>query len=132
MIDALATVHLWQTPPLHAPPRQPCPQLPQLVASLPDVLMHTPPQLVSPPGHPHVPLLHVPPVGHALPLAHPPQNVADVFRFVSQPFEATPSQFPKPVLHEAIPQAPLLQLAAAFANEHVLQVAPPVPQLVAD
>jgi hypothetical protein len=58
--------------------------------------------------------------------------VVDVLRFVSQPFEATPSQSPKPVLHEPIPQAPLLQLAAAFANEHVLQVTPPAPQLVAD
>jgi hypothetical protein len=34
---------------------------------------------------------------HTVP--HVPQFVAVVWRFTSQPFEATPSQLPKPPLH---------------------------------
>ncbi len=67
------------------------------------------------------------------PCWHAPQLLASVpLRLVSQPFDATPSQLPKPLVHDETPQTPLLQLAAAFASEHVLQVPPPVPQLPAD
>ena len=54
------------------------------------------------------------------------------FTLISQPFDATPSQLAKPALHEPSPQVPLLQVAAAFVNEHVLQAPPPVPQVLAD
>jgi hypothetical protein len=109
---------------------QPWPHDPQLAASLPAVLVHVPLQFVSPLGQPHTPLVQTPPVAHALP--HTPQEDVDVFVFVSQPFEATPSQLPYPVLHEETPQAPAEQLAVALGSEHVAHVAPPVPQLVAD
>jgi hypothetical protein len=61
-----------------------------------------------------------------------PQKLVDVFRFVSHPFEATPSQLPKPVEHVETVQAPLLQPGVAFASEHAVHVAPLVPQLLPD
>lgn len=57
-----------------------------------------------------------------------PQLVALVFRFASQPFEARPSQLPKPVLQAPSTQAAAEQLAPAFAN---VQALPHEPQLVA-
>ena len=65
-------------------------------------------------------------------MPHAPQYVVDVFRFVSQPFIATLSQLPKPALHDATPQTPLVQFAVALASEHVMQALPPVPQLPGD
>jgi len=54
------------------------------------------------------------------------------FRLISQPFDAVPSQLPKPALHVPSAQLPLLQVAEAFAYEHDTQAAPPVPQVLAD
>jgi hypothetical protein len=82
------------------------------------------------PGQEHEPPLQLPPVGHPLP--HVPQFEIDVFRFVSHPFDATPSQLPKPLLHDATAQAPPLQPAVAFASEHDTHAPPPVPQVLAD
>jgi hypothetical protein len=57
---------------------------------------------------------------HAVP--HAPQLVSEL-REVSQPFVALASQLPKPASHAPRAQAPVAQLAAAFAREHA------VPQL---
>jgi hypothetical protein len=48
-------------------------------------------------------------------------------RFVSHPLVSLPSQFPKPALHIAATQRPLLHLAVALAR---LQRVPQVPQWV--
>src|SRR5690606_12094860 len=60
---------------------------------------------------------------HAAP--HPPQCAADVVVSVSQPFDATPSQFPKPASHVEMTHAPLAQLALALATS---QLTPQAPQ----
>jgi hypothetical protein len=78
------------------------------------VFTHTPLQRICPPGQEHMPPLHVPPV-HVWPLPHEPQYVVDVLVFVSQPSEGLLLQSPKPELHDASEQAPLLQPAEAFA-----------------
>ncbi len=98
-----------------------------------DVLLsHVPLQSWVPPGQPQPPPWHVFPLVQLWPVPHAPQYVLDVFRFVSHPFDATPSQSPKPLEHEATVQAPPPQPAVALVREHVEQVAPPVPQLVPD
>jgi hypothetical protein len=60
-------------------------------------------------------------------LAHTPQLFASVWVFVSQPFEAWPSQLEKPALHALITQLPVAQVAVALAR---LQAVPHEPQLV--
>lgn len=95
-----------------------------------DVLLsHVPLQSWVPPGHPQPPPWQVIPPVQLWPEPHAPQYVLDVLRFVSQPFEATPSQSPKPLVHDATVQAPLLQPAVASVSEQDVQAAPPVPQL---
>lgn len=49
-----------------------------------------------------------------------------MFRFVSHPFIAIPSQSPKPALHEAIVQPPFEHADVALAN---MQIVPHAPQL---
>lgn len=127
--DVLSAVHIQVPQVPHEPPTV-CVNVPQPPQGL--AVTQVPLQLICPPVHPHVPLLQVPPVGHVWPLPHAPQYVVDVFRFVSQPFDAALSQLPKPAVHDAIPQTPLLQLVLAFASEHPPQVLPPVPQLLVD
>lgn len=75
----------------------------------------------------HIPAAHVGEplfVLHAAPQA--PQCSALVFRFVSHPFIATPSQSPNPVLHEAIVQLPFEHAGVALASmqtvPHTLQL----------
>jgi hypothetical protein len=51
---------------------------------------------------------------------HAPQLCALALRLTSQPFEATPSQSPNPVLHEAMVQAPAAQAAVAFGSAQAL------------
>jgi hypothetical protein len=130
VIDDDATVHWVHFPDKHEPLAQGWPQRPQL-APLVWVFTHAPLQLVCPAGQEHRPLVHVPPV-HVWPAPHAPQYVVDVLVFVSQPFEGTPSQSPKPLVHDAIPHTPLVQLAVASASEHGAQAPPPVPQLLGD
>ena len=49
---------------------------------------------------------------------HIPQCESEVFVSASQPFDALPSQFPKPMAQVPSWQLPPEQLAPAFANEH--------------
>lgn len=62
----------WQTPPVHAPPSQECPQRPQLPASF-AVSTHAPPQLANEAVQPQTPAPlqapFVPQLAHAAPLA---------------------------------------------------------------
>ena len=77
---------------------------------------HMPPQSDWPMGQAQlVPAQLVPPA-HAL--LHAPQWLLLFVSAVSQPFDALPSQFPKPMAHAPSWQLPLVQLAPAFANEH--------------
>ena len=77
-------------------------------------------------------MLHDAPAGHECPLPQAPQYVVDVFRFVSHPFDAVPSQSPYPAAHDATAQIPKLQLAVALGREHGAHALPPVPQLLGD
>src|SRR5437867_11177450 len=52
-----------------------------------------------------------------------PQFSGLVVRLISQPFEASPSQLPKPALHE-IEQAPMLQPGVPFWLLHTLPQPP--------
>ena len=67
-------------------------------------------------------------VAHEFP--HTPQFVFDVVTLVSQPFEGTPSQFPKPALHEATAQAPFEHADVPFATKHCALHAPQLFTLV--
>jgi hypothetical protein len=60
-------------------------------------------------------------------LPHIPQCWRRVFVSTSQPFPALMSQFPQPVLHEAIVHIPLVQAPIAFGGAHD---APHEPQFV--
>jgi hypothetical protein len=62
-----------------------------------------------------------------------PQLPALLFKLISQPFEAVPSQSAKPLTHDATLQVPFAVLQAAFASlsEQALQVAPDAPQVPA-
>ncbi len=70
-----------------------------------------------------VPLPHAAPPGHTVPQR--PQLVVLVLVFTSQPLVDTPSQSPKPVLHEATRQAPATQAAMPLL---IAQAAPQAPQ----
>ena len=59
---------------------------------------------------------------HARP--HAPQWASVVLVLVSQPFEATPSQLPKPALQVATAHAPAAQAAVALGSEHARPHAP--------
>src|SRR5439155_1290992 len=63
---------------------------------------------------------------HARPQA--PQLVALVLRLASQPLVASPSQSPKPALHDSTLQAPPEHTSTAFCDEHGM---PQAPQLAA-
>jgi hypothetical protein len=95
----------------------------QPLATLPSQLPQPALQLASwqpPPTQPAVPFGYD---GQALP--HVPQLDADVWRFVSQPFDcALPSQLPKPEL-QAMAHVPLLQKPVPFWFE---QTTPQPPQ----
>jgi hypothetical protein len=88
-------------------------------------------QLAKPTLHEivHIPLMHP---GVPLFVLHPapqdPQCCVLVFRFVSHPLAATPSQSPNPALHIAIVQPPFEHAAVAFAS---MQIVPHAPQLFA-
>jgi hypothetical protein len=73
----------------------------------------------APSAHPAVPLLLLQTVPQA------PQLVTLVCVLISQPFVATPSQLPKPLLHVPSTQLPDAQDSAALAKS---QAAPHVPQ----
>lgn len=106
------------------------PQLPQLASSL-LVLTQLPLQQVWPLlqllslVHTQRPDWQLKLLGHAWP--HALQFWALVFKLVSQPLAAAPSQLPKPVLQLATAQLPELQLAVALASEQAL---PHPPQCV--
>jgi hypothetical protein len=72
----------------------------------------------------HIPIAQVPLEQIApLPgqrLAHIPQFATLFERFVSQPFAASLSQLPKPVVHTPRPQTPALHTGAAFAAVHAV------------
>jgi hypothetical protein len=53
---------------------------------------------------------------HTVP--HTPQLLKLVCVLVSQPLAALPSQFAQPVLHAAISQVPVAQVAVAWARSH--------------
>jgi hypothetical protein len=59
-----------------------------------------------------------------------PQLLTLVTRLVSQPFAERPSQLPKPALHDATVQTPLVQAAAPFAPPHDTPHAPQLLMLV--
>jgi hypothetical protein len=112
------------------------PQLPQFATltlrSTSQPFDATPSQLPRPVLQ--VPSTHAPPV-HDAPAngklqAFPqlPQFATDEESAVSQPFVASPSQLPKPALHEPTTHAPPLHEPAAFGYEHPL---PHAPQFVA-
>jgi hypothetical protein len=76
--------------------------------------------------NPHAPAVHVAVelggVGHAMP--HAPHEVT-VLSEVSHPFEAMPSQLPKPAVHGPSEHAPPAQMPAAFMKVHAW---PQLPQ----
>jgi hypothetical protein len=88
--------------------------LSQLAYPILQVIEHMPPE------HDGMPLFVLQPAPQA------PQCRALVFRFVSHPFAAIPSQSPKPVLQLAMVQLPFEQPAVAFASmqtvPHMLQL----------
>jgi hypothetical protein len=57
-------------------------------------------------------------------MPQPPQFFMSVWRSVSHPFAATPSQSAKPALHEAIAHAPIAHLLVAFASPQAVLHAP--------
>lgn len=61
------------------------------------------------------------------PWLHPPQFDTFVFRLISHPLLATPSQFAKPLLHDTIWQLPVAHEVVAFASAHAV---PHPPQFV--
>jgi hypothetical protein len=77
-------------------------------------------------------IAHIPAMQEGVPLfvLHPapqaPQCCVLVFRFVSHPFAAMPSQSPKPELHVAIVQPPFEHAGVAFGS---VQIVPHAPQL---
>ena len=86
-------------------------------------------QLAKPTLHAieHMPLMHDGvPLFVLQPAPQLPQLVALVFRFVSHPFAAIPSQSPNPALHMAIVQPPFEHAGVALAN---MQTVPQAPQL---
>lgn len=85
---------------------------------------HTPEQLESEPQSlVHVPPAHRYPAAQARPQA--PQSVSDVSRPVSQPFEATPSQSPKPAAHVVTRHVPAAHPATAtLGSEHAIPQPP--------
>jgi hypothetical protein len=83
------------------------------------VARHTPPQLVCPDGHvgTQVPPTQAtdPPTGAVQEFPQAPQWFTSVWRFTSQPSDATPLQFAKGVL-QVKPQVPAMQVSVAFAR----------------
>ena len=120
------------------------PQVPAAQVAIPLVLLHTvlqPPQcvgelrLVSHPlagllsqspkpaaqPMPQLPAVQVgvpPEVEHFVPQAL--QLLTSVFKLISQPLAGLPSQSANPALQAPMVQVPLLHVAAAFANEHLV------------
>ena len=75
---------------------------------------------------PHIPLVQVAvPFWSLQTVPQAPQCSVEEFRFVSQPFEAMPSQSANGALHEAMAQDPPEQTAVAFGR---LQAEPQAPQ----
>lgn len=109
------------------------PHAPQFVSVLSDVsqpFAESPSQSPRPGLHvetPHTPVTQfgVPPAGGQT-LLHTPQLLMFVLVFVSQPFAAFPSQFPKPTL-QAGTHTPPVHAVVPFT---ALQPAPHVPQFV--
>jgi hypothetical protein len=87
-------------------------------SQLPKPALHAMPQAPDP--HDATPLVAL----HAA--MHAPQFADDALVFVSQPFEAAPSQLPKPAVHVPTAQAPPTHVDVALASEHA---APHAPQL---
>lgn len=67
-----ATVHCWQTPPLHDPPPQFWPHVPQFFGSE-FRLVQAPLHAISPDGHEQLPFEQLPPVAQECPDRHEPQ-----------------------------------------------------------
>jgi hypothetical protein len=124
-----------QCPPEHTVPgAHTVPQLPQLelvVRSSSQPLAWLPSQLPQPAAHdamPHVPLVHEGTAcGKLHTVLHELHAVAVVFRFVSHPLAALPSQSPKPGL-QVCEHTPIAHAAVAFAPAvqawpHALQFA---------
>jgi hypothetical protein len=113
-------------PALHAVPcAHMFPHAPQLLLSVCS-LTQAPPQIVCPAAaQTHAPATQLEPVGHARPQA--PQLLALVIRLTSQPFVATPSQSPNPLLHDEIAQLLALHCQLALPPVHTL---PHEPQLL--
>jgi hypothetical protein len=111
---------------------QTLPQVPQLLTS--ELLAISQP-FVSKPSQLRKPALqlipHMPAEQVGVPfwllqtVPQAPQCSVEVFRFVSQPFEAMPSQSAQGVVQEAMAHAPPEQTAVAFGR---LQAAPQAPQ----
>ena len=124
-VPQLPDEHTW--PPPHAVPHPP--QLPLsacVLTSQPFAAL--PSQLAKPALHApmtHVPVEHVAPaLGNSHLMPHPPQLFTSLLCVaVSQPFDATPSQSPYPVLH-----APTTQLLAEQALTDTLGSAHPFEQ----
>jgi hypothetical protein len=82
--------------------------------------------IVSAAGAAQVPFKHCLPEPHGF--VQVPQWFGSVCRLDSHPFDATPSQSPKPTLHAPTTQADPLQADVAFGR---LQTVPHAPQLLA-
>jgi hypothetical protein len=114
----------------HTTPHAPQFELVRMFVSQP--LFGLPSQLAKPAAHVGT---QAPAVQVVVPFAllqvvpHAPQFDVLVDRFASQPFDAWPSQLPKPVLHVPRTHPPPEQAAPAFANEHAL---PQLPQSVTE
>ena len=127
-----------QTPAAQTPEAHALPQAPQCSA-LVEVLVSQP--LVRLVSQSPKPVLHVKPQtldvqaltalageGHDVP--HLPQLEREMRRSASQPFNALPSQSPKPVLHVPMTHVLAIHTLAAFANAHALSHRPQCATLV--
>jgi hypothetical protein len=109
---------------------QPVPQPPQFVSVVSGVshpLLVVPSQL--PQSDTHAPSVHVPlgqlsaAFARSQVAPHEPQ-FASVASEASQPFVSLPSQLPKPPLHDATAQVPVVHVAVAFGRLHAAPHAP--------
>jgi hypothetical protein len=113
------------------------PQEPQLPMEVVVFVSHPLPAMPSQSayGEVQLPMAHAPfehaavAFGRLQTVLQPPQWLASVCRFVSQPFAGLPSQSPKPGLH-TIAQEPPVQVGVPFVALQALPHAPQLPALV--
>jgi hypothetical protein len=117
---------------------QPTPQAPQFASVVVEVsqpLETTPSQFAHPVSHATIwqePVAQAEiAFGSTHGAPHAPQ-FPRVLSGVSQPLPSTPSQFPNPVLQDAIWQAPLAQVEVALARVHVVPHPPQLASVVSD